>query len=82
MGLNEDLHALVGGGSGEPVIGLDEVNAPMIRHMVWRSATPTRSTSTRTQPGAVRHPGIVAPPTMLQTWSMAGLDDTRPPGSS
>lgn len=45
--------------------GRDPVNSPMIRH--WCEAMGDN------HPG-YRGPGAVAPPTMLQAWTMAGLD--------
>ncbi|WP_063837028.1 OB-fold domain-containing protein [Phaeacidiphilus oryzae] len=45
--------------------GLDPVNAPMIRH--WCEAMGDRHPSYR------EGPGQVAPPAMLQAWTMAGL---------
>lgn len=67
------LAALVGTpvGSHQPAVGPDPVNQPMIRH--WVAAfedhnpvyvDPDLATSTR-------FGGVVAPPLMLQTWTMA-----------
>jgi uncharacterized OB-fold protein/acyl dehydratase len=74
MGLHEDLQALVGSASGEPTVGLDEVNAPMIRHMVVALGDKNPIYVDDEAARAAGHPGIVAPPTMLQTWQMAGLE--------
>ena len=50
---------------------LDPVNAPMIRH--WCEAMGDANT-------AYAGPAAVAPPAMLQSWTMAGLGDPRGPG--
>ncbi|MFF9406143.1 bifunctional MaoC family dehydratase N-terminal/OB-fold nucleic acid binding domain-containing protein [Streptomyces anandii] len=53
-------------------VGKDPVNAPMIRH--WCEAMGD------TNP-AYTGPGAIAPPTMLQAWTMAGLSgQAGPPG--
>ena len=51
---------------------LDPVNAPMIRH--WCEAMGDANT-------AYTGPAAVAPPAMLQSWTMAGLGDPRGSGS-
>lgn len=80
--LYEQLSELVGESSGEPFHGLDPVNAPMIRHMVEALGDTNPIYVDADAAKAAGHPGIVAPPTMLQTWSMAGLGraGTNPDG--
>jgi acyl dehydratase len=59
----------------------DEVNLPMIRH--WTQAM-SDDNPVYTDPEfamRTRHGGLVAPPTMLQAWTMKGLHDSAP-GSS
>jgi uncharacterized OB-fold protein/acyl dehydratase len=73
MALHDELQSLVGSSSGEPVVGLDAVNAPMIRHMVVALGDANPVYVDEEAARAAGHPGIVAPPTMLQTWQMAGL---------
>jgi len=69
----ERLDALVGNpmGSGSPSIASDPVNQPMIRH--WAAAFEDRNPVYTDAEFAARtrHGGIVAPPLMLQTWTMA-----------
>jgi hypothetical protein len=71
--LDEDLAALIGmpvSASG-PSVAPDPVNQPMIRH--WAAAFDDAN-PIYTDPDAAattRHGGIVAPPLMLQTWTMA-----------
>ena len=73
MRFREQLDALVGqpiGPSG-PSVGPDPVNQPMIRH--WAAAFEDDN-PVYTDPdfaAGTRFGGIVAPPLMLQTWSMA-----------
>ena len=67
------LDALVGTvvGTGEPAVAPDPVNQPMIRH--WAAAFDDRN-PVYTDPEAAaasRFGEIVAPPLMLQTWTMA-----------
>jgi hypothetical protein len=68
----ERLDALVGApvGRGGPSVGPDPVNQPMIRH--WAAAFEDAD-PVYTDPAAAagsRFGGIVAPPLMLQTWTM------------
>ena len=73
--LDEQLQALVA--ASRPSRGLparDPVNQPMIRH--WCDAVEDLN-PVYTNPEAASksvHGGIVAPPTMLQAWSMRGLE--------
>lgn len=69
------------GTTGEASVARDPVNAPMIRH--WCDAM-TDHNPVYTDPAAAEksvHGGLVAPPTMLQAWSMLGLIP-RPSGAS
>ncbi len=77
--LDEALQQLVS--ESRPTLGppaRDPVNLPMIRH--WCDAIEDMN-PVYTDPVAASasiHAGIVAPPTMLQAWSMRGLE-RRPP---
>ncbi|HUA94627.1 MAG TPA: OB-fold domain-containing protein [Acidimicrobiales bacterium] len=71
--LSAALQALVGRPLGPPGVARDPVNQPMIRH--WCDAMGDDN-PVYTDPEAAEasvHRGIVAPPTMLQAWNMAGL---------
>jgi len=78
----DQLDALVGApvGRGGPSVGPDPVNQPMIRH--WAAAFDDAN-PVYTEPEAAarsRFGGVVAPPLMLQTWTMptpllAGIGD-------
>jgi hypothetical protein len=62
----------VGQAFGPPEVGLDTVNEPMIRH--W-CETMGDANPVYLDPGAAktsRHGKLVAPPTMMQAWTMAG----------
>jgi len=70
--LQQRLDALCGR-EGEPLVARDAVNPSMIRH--WCDAVGDRNPS-YTDPAFAEksvHGGIVAPPTMLQAWTMPGL---------
>jgi len=58
-------------GQGGPMLAPDEVNIPMIRH--WVDALDDRNPIYLDEAAARENgfPGIVAPPAMLQTWTMA-----------
>jgi len=71
--LMERLRPLLGVRLGEPVVARDPVNLPMIHH--WCDAIDDRNPVYTDPEFAQRsvHGGIVAPPTMLQAWTMPGL---------
>ena len=72
----EKLETFEGAEVGEPSVARDPVNEPMIRH--WCDAVDDRNpvyTDEAFAAGSL-HGGLVAPPTMLQAWTMRGL---RPP---
>jgi acyl dehydratase len=68
--VREQLEKYVGKPLGVPNSAPDEVNVPMIRH--WVDALDDRNPVYLDEALAAttRHGGIVAPPAMLQTWSM------------
>jgi uncharacterized OB-fold protein len=74
-GLRADLDAWVGR-EGEPSVARDAVNPAMIRH--WCDAVGDANPVYTDRDFAAKsvHGAIVAPPTMLQAWTMRGL---RPP---
>jgi uncharacterized OB-fold protein/acyl dehydratase len=81
--LMDRLRAFVGKQAGPPFVARDPVNGPMIRH--WCEAMGDRNsvyTDATAAEGSV-HGGIVAPPTMLQAWTMKGLvAPPRDPGDA
>src|SRR5438067_3989792 len=70
----EKVRGLIGRPSGAPMKAWDAVNQPMIRH--WCDAVGDAN-PVYTDPAAAaasRHGGVIAPPAMLQAWTMPGLD--------
>jgi acyl dehydratase len=69
--LRERLEKYVGEPMAPPSVAPDPVNVPMIRH--WVDALDDRNPVYLDDEAAAktRHGGIVAPPAMLQTWTMA-----------
>ncbi len=77
--LGDRLQAFVGRPTAPPFRARDPVNQPMIRH--WCDAIGDAD-PVYTDPvaaAASRHGGIVAPPAMLQAWTMRGLSGEAPP---
>jgi uncharacterized OB-fold protein len=74
----KQIGAYVGLETGPPQIGPDLVNEPMIRHWceVMGDDNPAY-TDPAIAKGSV-HGGIVAPPTMLQTWILEGFGMAQP----
>jgi uncharacterized OB-fold protein/acyl dehydratase len=79
MSLTDRLQAFVGRPAAPPLRARDAVNQPMIRH--WCDAVgDANPVYTDPEAAAVsRHGGIVAPPAMLQAWTMRGLGGDPPP---
>jgi acyl dehydratase len=69
-----ELQTYVGLEIGAPTPAPDEINAPMIRHLVEAvgDKNPIYSNSELAKQSI--HGGIVAPPTMLQAWVMNGIE--------
>lgn len=59
---------------GDPMAGPDDVNAPMIRHLVEAVGDTNPIYTDAELATASIHGGIVAPPTMLQAWVMHGVN--------
>jgi len=66
------------GGGSEPVTARDPVNLPMIHNWVEAigDANPVYVDAAAAR--AAGHQGIVAPPAMIQVWTMRGLHDQHP----
>jgi uncharacterized protein len=86
--LDERLQAFVGLGSGPPSAAPDAVNLPMIRHWVEAMGDYNPVYVDDQAARAAGFDGVIAPPTMLQAWNMAGLratlarDEARDRGES
>jgi uncharacterized OB-fold protein len=74
----KSLQKFVGLTIGAPEVGPDLVNEPMIRHWceVLGDQNPVYSDADAAKNSV--HGGIVAPPTMLQTWILDGFDMATP----
>jgi uncharacterized protein len=78
----ERLRAFVGKQAGPGIVGPDAVNEPMIRH--WCEALGDGNpvyTDEKFASWSV-HGGVVAPPTMLQVWTMRGMKPPAPPSEN
>lgn len=71
--LLERLQAFTGRQVGEPMVALDAVNEPMIRHWCEAMGDENPIYTDADAARAAGHDGIVAPPVMLQAWTMRGL---------
>src|SRR5437763_1911659 len=78
--LQEHLDAFEGLSTGPPIVAPDPVNQPMIRHMVEALGDTNPIYVDADAARAVGHPDVVAPPTMMQTWSMPGIRGPRRAG--
>jgi len=76
--LEAKLRSYVGRETGPPSVGPDPVNEAMIRH--WCEAMGDRNPVYTDRAAAEKsvHGGIVAPPTMLQAWSLRGMAMAEP----
>lgn len=65
-------------GKSKPRAGRDPVNQPMIHHWVDAIGDKNPIYVDEAAARAAGHPGIVAPPAMIQVWTMTGLGGVRP----
>lgn len=79
--LERRLQACIGIPMG-PQLGWDPVNQPMIRH--WCDAMGDTNPLYTDPDYAKQSPygGVIAPPTMIQAWTMPGYTQQLPPGSA
>lgn len=75
--LQSGIEEITATGKSEPRTGRDPVNQPMIHH--WVDAIGDRNPVYVDEAAAraAGHPGIVAPPAMIQVWTMGGLGQGR-----
>ncbi|MGK2865655.1 MAG: bifunctional MaoC family dehydratase N-terminal/OB-fold nucleic acid binding domain-containing protein [Mycobacterium sp.] len=75
--LQAGIDEIVAAGAGEPTIARDPVNHPMIHH--WTDAIGDTNPIYVDEDAAkaAGHDGIVAPPAMIQVWTMMGLGRAR-----
>ena len=76
--LQAGIEALKASGSSKPRLGRFPVNLPMVEH--WLDAIGDKNPIYVDEAAAVAagHPGVVAPPAMIQVWTMMGLGGVRP----
>jgi uncharacterized protein len=73
---SQELAALVGQASGPPLLAPTPVNRAMVQHWVEAMGDRDPVYVSDEAARAVGLPGAVAPPTMLQAWTMRGLQAT------
>lgn len=75
--LQQGIEEILASGRGEPTVARDPVNQPMIHH--WTDAIGDKNPIYVDDEAAraAGHDGIVAPPAMIQVWTMMGLGRTR-----
>lgn len=79
--LERELRTYVGAEIGPPAVGPDLVNAPMIRHWCEILGDENPVYTDAEAAARSRHGGVVAPPTMLQVWTMPGVSLARSGGA-
>lgn len=75
--LQAAIEKITAEGKSEPRKGRDPVNQPMIHHWVDAIGDANPIYVDDEAAKAVGHPGIVAPPAMIQVWTMGGLTGGR-----
>lgn len=76
--LQDAIAEIVAAGGGKPRTGRDPVNQPMINNWVEAIGDRNPIYVDEAAARAVGHPGLVAPPAMIQVWTMFGLNGARP----
>lgn len=75
--LSAGIEQILASGGSKPRTGRDPVNQPMIRHWVDAIGDANPIYIDEDAARAAGHPGIVAPPAMIQVWTMMGLGGQR-----
>ncbi|WBP93878.1 bifunctional MaoC family dehydratase N-terminal/OB-fold nucleic acid binding domain-containing protein [Mycolicibacterium neoaurum] len=75
--LQAGIEAVLAAGSSSPTVARDPVNQPMIHHWVDAVGDKNPIYVDAEAARAAGHPGIVAPPAMIQVWTMMGLGRSR-----
>src|SRR6476619_3376337 len=65
-------------GKSKPRVGRHPVNQPMVDHWLDAMGDKNPIYVDESAARAAGHPGLVAPPAMIQVWTMMGLDGVRP----
>lgn len=75
--LQAGIDEIKAAGRSKPTVSRDPVNQPMIHHWVDAIGDKNPIYVDDAAAQAAGHPGIVAPPAMIQVWTMMGLGRTR-----
>jgi uncharacterized OB-fold protein/acyl dehydratase len=75
--IREAVAQVQAAGQSKPRVGRDPVNQPMIRHWLDAIGDNNPIYVDEAAAKAAGHPGIVAPPAMIQVWTMMGLGGVR-----
>jgi uncharacterized protein len=76
--IHEAVAEIKAAGAAKPRAARDPVNQPMINNWVEAIGDRNPIYVDETSARAAGHPGIVAPPAMIQVWTMFGLGGARP----
>ena len=76
--IQDAIAEITAAGGPKPRAGRDAVNQPMINNWVEAIGDSNPIYVDEATARAVGHPGIVAPPAMIQVWTMFGLGGERP----
>ncbi len=75
--LRAGIEQILSGGTSRPTVARDPVNQPMIHHWVDAIGDTNPIYVDDEAARAAGPPGVVAPPAMIQVWTMMGLGRTR-----
>jgi uncharacterized OB-fold protein/acyl dehydratase len=75
--LSAEVEKIQAAGRSKPRLGPDPVNQPMIHHWVDAIGDANPIYVDAEAARAAGHPGVVAPPAMIQVWTMPGLGGQR-----
>jgi len=76
--IQEAIAEITAAGGGKPRLGRDPVNQPTINNWVEALGDHNPIYVDEDAARAAGHPGLVAPPAMIQVWTMFGLGGDRP----
>lgn len=76
--LQAGIDAIVAAGRSTPRAGREPVNEPMMHHWLDAIGDTNPIYLDADAARAAGHPGVVAPPAMIQVWTMMGLGVVRP----
>lgn len=77
--IQREAEQIKAAGRSKPRVGRHPVNQPMVDHWLDAMGDKNPIYVDEAAARAAGHPGIVAPPAMIQVWTMMGLGGTRAP---